>query len=848
MLDGINLTQLRQLASNCLATSNSASSPGMASLFASMVYAKTRSPPDAFLYATCLLQQESHDTTSSSSSSHMATSAAAASPKRAVRLLEQAGLLTFAPTTTTTITTITATHKSVTIPTIPKTLRLEAVLLASQALARMEDWNAVLQLLEDAHLYACLSHASDNDDDDDNNNNDNNNKNNHENRLLSLRPVPTLEDDDDVAWQALAQGLSTATSTSTSIGTTLFSTTIHPLARLCCTRARAYQETGHPGRAATFYKRALRIDPQCVQALEGLLGDPLVPAQEALDLIWNLLPQQPSEWWHCWYLARVHVAAPTYNTQTRNAAALLDTTNLSTTNTNNNINNNKTMSDDPYWQDSSSLQLLTPIVAKQVDDHDHDDHNDEDEDAMMGAGPNGHPRIGVPKEASLLFGNHSHHDIQHADEETKKRDTQVQGALDKLLHTYHLEESSSVLAMAAQRAYRQSDWKGALHYCQQLARVDPLCTTAAHVHVATLVALGHKRTLFRLAHEWVEAAPKSSQAWFAVGSYYFACQRYHVAQRHYCRATRLDPQVVEAWIAFGTSFAACDESDQALASFRAAQRLAPGDPTSLLYIGMEYLRTNHTSLAEHFLWAAHQASRGTHRLCMNELGVWQLGEKNWHEAAKWFVRTLSSKTVDSLDAAGRILASPTLLQEVLDRVQDSYWEPTVFNLAHALRKLRQWDLAVPCLERCLTLMPTNPSAWTALGFCHQLAGHMDAAIDTYHQALAQKPEDPFASEMLQRALQDAVEQTTELFDQIGLQQHHQHQQQEVVSKTPKDAGRNGSGSARRQVPHGSHVIDLEEPRTSLGTRGMQTDSSYMTDDGLSLSVESFTTAGDVDMG
>eukprot|EP00934_Nitzschia_sp_Nitz4_P007901 Nitzschia sp. Nitz4//scaffold967_size534//9//518//NITZ4_009339-RA/size534-processed-gene-0.1-mRNA-1//1//CDS//3329560528//7891//frame0 len=169
------------------------------------------------------------------------------------------------------------------------------------------------------------------------------------------------------------------------------------------------------------------------------------------------------------------------------------------------------------------------------------------------------------------------------------------------MDTYKLSQSSEVLAMAAERAYRQSDLPLALKYCQELARVDPLCTTAGYVHVSTLVALGHKRTLFRLAHEWVDAAPKSARAWYAVGSYYFACGRYHVAQRHFCRATRLNSDVVECWIAFGVSFAACDESDQALASFRAAQRLAPGDPTSLLYIGMEYLRTNHKTLAEHFL-------------------------------------------------------------------------------------------------------------------------------------------------------------------------------------------------------------------------------------------------------
>ena len=538
ILDGINITHLRQLATQALAQAHSASSPSMASFYASLVYAKTQLPEDALLYAQALLQSQE-------------------SPKRCVRLLEQAGLFQYTYTHT-----YTHTHSQIQTQTdhknssnnsntnnIPLTLRIEAVLVATQALATLDDWQAVLTLLEDSHLYAAIRAAP------------------QESPLLNVQP---LEDDDDIAWKAMADAFQA-----------ISTTTIHPLSRLCCMRARAYAETGHPLRAATYYQRALRIDPQCVQALDGLLKDQLVQPQQALELIWNLNISQ--EWLRALYLARVHVAAPT------TTATMPDPLELSST-------QNKSLSEDPFWNDDSSLQLLTPIVPNKPPD----------DDAMMGSGPNGRSR-----------GHVDSHQLE------------VQGALDRLLGEFKLEQSSHVLAMAAQRAYRQSQLPLALKYCQELARVDPLCTTAAYVHVATLVALGHKRTLFRLAHEWVDAAPKSARAWFAVGSYYFACEKYHVAQRHFCRATRLNPQVVEAWIAFGASFAACDESDQALASFRAAQRLAPGDPTSLLYIGMEYLRTNHLSLAEHFLLAAHQASQGSNRLCLNELGVWHLHQKNY---------------------------------------------------------------------------------------------------------------------------------------------------------------------------------------------------------------------------
>ena len=37
-----------------------------------------------------------------------------------------------------------------------------------------------------------------------------------------------------------------------------------------------------------------------------------------------------------------------------------------------------------------------------------------------------------------------------------------------------------------------------------------------------------------------------------------------------------------------------------------------------------------------------------------------------------------------------------------------------------------------------------------------LVGDLDGAIDLYHQSLSRKPDDPFASEMLNRALTDAL--------------------------------------------------------------------------------------------
>jgi hypothetical protein len=167
-------------------------------------------------------------------------------------------------------------------------------------------------------------------------------------------------------------------------------------------------------------------------------------------------------------------------------------------------------------------------------------------------------------------------------------------------------------------------------------------------------------------------------------------------------------------------------------------------------------------------------------------------------------------------------------------------EPTLFNLAHAYRKERFFDHAVVCLERCLALKETS-SAFSALGYCLHLHAMtmplsrreeakvlLHQAIDTYHQALAKKPDAAFCTEMLAKALGDALNETdffmTSVLDDGGDPQHLQHQQQQQQLK----------GEV------GEMFGSLSSTNLSA-SRGIGDDWAK---DGLSLSVES---ASDVDM-
>ena len=184
----------------------------------------------------------------------------------------------------------------------------------------------------------------------------------------------------------------------------------------------------------------------------------------------------------------------------------------------------------------------------------------------------------------------------------------------------------------------------------------------------------------------------------------------------------------------------------------------------------------------------------------------------------------------------------------------SLQEPTLFNLAHSYRKELFFEHAIVCLERCLALKESY-SAFSALGFCIHLQAiskpnvsgreetHLllQQAIDTYHQALAKKPDDSFCSEMLAKALANALELTSFFVD--------------GVESGNEGTAAGGAGGFSNVSTSGIMKQDqssfFSPPKAAAATNGgnrlsMSTgmDQSSMMEDGLSLSLES---NSDVDM-
>lgn len=165
-------------------------------------------------------------------------------------------------------------------------------------------------------------------------------------------------------------------------------------------------------------------------------------------------------------------------------------------------------------------------------------------------------------------------------------------AFQRIQTVHQMGTSPEVLSALATTHYNAGSVATAASLCALTHRQDALCEGAACVHICCLVDLRRASELFYYAHQLVDSRPRSALSWFAVGSYYLLIGKSDVAQRHFSKASRLNPRFVEAWVAYGHSFAAQDESDQAMSAYRAAQRLYAGSHVPLLFLGMEHIKTN----------------------------------------------------------------------------------------------------------------------------------------------------------------------------------------------------------------------------------------------------------------
>lgn len=760
--------KLRILISSCLHSTSSITTASTASavFYASILYTQTKSPHDAYLFASALSANQEK--------------------RRAKFTLEKAGLLNFESILYTSPTDG-HTEQNLDPLTIFQNekehvrLIIESILLAAQCDASFGEWDEVNRLLEDVTLSSILQILPPVED----LNQDVHFSSILENKRQSAEDAYGNTNDIDGIYNEgnfLMDGELELLKLAFYLKSTIEDGDIHPIARLCLMRGKACDEASNPSRAASFLKLALEIDVKCIEAWTYLSHRKLMNSEEEIELVKSLRFEEGDgmEWLQDIFYARLSLGVSEKFSSKKVGAAINDSLTFAS----------------PI--DASTPMNILPEQASPI----------------MSVDVSALPFQATPSTPFNFHNNRNGGDASSSikkqfnrknnDKEFKK---QVETSFQSLHFKHNLSQSPYILALAATRAYNAYNLALALHYCQVLYEIDPVSNDHAEIQLATLTALGQKRPLFRFAHALVDADPKSAIAWYAIGCYYYTCGKYDIAQKHFWKATRLDERSATGWVAYGCAFAASDENDQANVCFRHAQTLHSGSHYPMLYMGMEHLRTNNIPVAGSYLKISRSMEKND-PLCCNELGFWAYRNKKWQEAVKWFILALrlyveadfsekvtlswsdhGEKLIENRvnkprfefgQSKGRDITSSFSDSDCIDFCQDAFWEPTIFNLGQSYRKLRQFENAKKSFRKCLALCPEKSMSFAALGFTCHLSEELDDAIECYHQALSLKPDDPFSSEMLKRAMEESLDLgPTDLPDNGGMEVIDSHFEESI---------------------------------------------------------------------
>lgn len=203
----------------------------------------------------------------------------------------------------------------------------------------------------------------------------------------------------------------------------------------------------------------------------------------------------------------------------------------------------------------------------------------------------------------------------------------------------------------------------------------------------------------------------------------------------------MNPKHLLSWIGIGHSFSLTDETDSAMASYRTGFRLFPGSHYPLLYIGMEYLRTNSLNLAEHNIQLAKDITNND-PIIYNELGVIYYKSNDFKKAITLFEQSINLCNEDNDEESFK------------KSLEISY-----FNIGHCFRKLEMYDEALNYYEKVQKISYQDGTIESTIGFTHHLKGDLNKAIEHYHKALSFKNDDSFSLDMLSRAFIQTVNQS-----------------------------------------------------------------------------------------
>ncbi|CAK7273992.1 anaphase-promoting complex subunit Cut9 [Sporothrix epigloea] len=314
-------------------------------------------------------------------------------------------------------------------------------------------------------------------------------------------------------------------------------------------------------------------------------------------------------------------------------------------------------------------------------------------------------------------------------------------AAESLASHYRLGNNADLLLARADLAYTQCRYEDALALTSDVLEEDRYNFGAYPLHLACLFELRMKNVLFLVAHDLADQHPEEPCTWLAVGVYYFATDRIAEARRYFSKASMMDAHYGPAWIGFAHTFAAEGEHDQAISAYSTAARLFTGTHLPQVFLGMQHHAMNNMTVAEEFLKTAYGLCRED-PLLLNEMGVVCYHQDRPKDAATLFRKAL--EVADDMDC------------------DPQAWLSTRTNLGHAYRRMRLFREALAQFDDVLRLGGKNAAVFSAKGLILLERGQPDEAAIVLHEALAIKPQDPIATELLNKALTEMAASSTVL--------------------------------------------------------------------------------------
>ncbi|KAK3359332.1 putative CDC16 protein [Lasiosphaeria hispida] len=308
-------------------------------------------------------------------------------------------------------------------------------------------------------------------------------------------------------------------------------------------------------------------------------------------------------------------------------------------------------------------------------------------------------------------------------------------AIESLSTHYGLERNADILLAKADLLYTQCRFRDALSITDSIICDDKHNFAVYPIHLACLYELKKNNTLFLIAHELADSHPDEPCTWLAVGIYYFATGKIADARRYFSKASMMDANFGPAWIGFAHTFAAEGEHDQAVTAYSTAARLFTGTHLPQVFLGMQNHAMNNMTAAEEFLKTAYSLCK-TDPLLLNEMGIVLYHQDRLKDAEQWFRQAL--RIADEMDS------------------DPHAWLGARTNLGHAYRRQRMHDQALEEFDQVLRDGGKDAAVFCAKGLIYLDQGKADEAVRVLHEALAIYSQDPVATELLNKALEESA--------------------------------------------------------------------------------------------